>query len=127
MGFVTDWLQDILKDKQEKLNSINEDIAELEDALACAESASQLFEEAGSGMNGLRSDVQNVFKGNAAEAFTDKLLIYCIYCDSRKEHMDRTIDNIKWQLQIFDKQRNNSQKSIERLEGFINLLKSWQT
>lgn len=123
MGIVSNWVRDILKDKQDKLNSINKDIANLEDTRNNAESASKLFDEASNGMKGLRSDVQSGFNGEAAEAFSNKLLIYCIYCDSRKEHMDKKIKNANKQLQDLNKQKNKSQKSVNRIQSIIDLLK----
>lgn len=123
MDFVADRLNSIIKDKQEKINSINKDIAELEERRKYAAEASKLFKEASVSMSNLRNEVQNIFKGEAANAFTDKLLLFVIFCDSREEHMKKIIANIEKQLESLKKQKKKSQKIIDSVESVKKIFK----
>lgn len=123
MGIFADWLNGIVKDKQDQINAIKEDIAKLEEDRKYADEAAKLFKEAGSDMRNLHEEVQICFKGEAAKAFSNKLLLFIIICDTREDHMYKRIANIDKQLASLKKQKDKSKKTIEAIENVKNFFK----
>lgn len=115
MGIVSTILNNILKDKSKVLNSINEDIAKLEEQKKKADRAASLFQDCFDRTNTMISETQICFNGEAAAAFIDKLTRLSKYCNSRITGMNDLSSNISKRLSELEKQKKKSEEALEKI------------
>ena len=115
MGIFSNILNNIIKDKSNALNSINEDIAKLEEQKKKAERAASLFQDCYDRTNTMISETQICFNGEAAAAFIDKLTRLSKYCNSRITEMNNLSANLSKRLSELEKQKKKSEEALEKI------------
>jgi len=123
MNPITNLLNKMIKDKQGKINEIDAEIDEIKERKASAKVAKDKFDESYNELNLLHSDVTSCFKGEAADAFANKVFNFMIFSSSRSYHMEKQINNFKNQLKELEKQRTKASNALKRIEGIKEFFK----
>ena len=120
MGVISGILNNILKNKNNILNSINEDISELEEEQKKADKAATMFQDCADRTDRMIFEVQTCFNGEAAEAFIAKLTKLSKYCRLRVTEMETLSSNITKRLTELQEQKKKSEEALEKIRNIMD-------
>lgn len=118
-GFVSGFeelrLNALIHDRTSEIHRIDEDIDRLEQGLVDIDHSIDCFEQAVSDMQLLEAEVDLIFKGESAAAFSRKIAAYRLYCTKRIAQMRSLKSNYTNQINGLRRQKAMAEMILNRL------------
>ena len=113
----------LINDRTSNIHKIDTDIEELEQAINDIDRAINGFRDAANDVEVLEAEVTQVFKGEAADAFINKIIDYRSYCLKRIDHMEKLKANYSKQISDLRYQKVLAQNLISSLRESLEKLR----
>lgn len=112
-------LNRMISNKKKEINEIRLNIERFTQGVAKAREASEHYRNAISNMNSIISQVSTAFKGQAADEFTNRLISYRDYCQSRANQMDALIDDYNQRIIMYDAAKRRGEQALNTLNSTL--------